>query len=79
MHRSGALREADRTLVKKAGVDPSGKIVFQFYSQETYDKLLLLENIQKGQRRIIEIRRTIFGVKQNAGKYEFFVISQEYR
>ncbi|WP_254513932.1 hypothetical protein [Anatilimnocola floriformis] len=79
MHRSGALRDADRKLVQKAGVDPSGKVVFQFYSQETYDKLLLLENIQKGQRRIIEIRRTIFGVRQAAGKYEFFVISQEYR
>ena len=79
MHRSGALREADRKLVQKAGVDPSGKVVFQFYSPETYTKLLTLENIHKGQRRIIEIRRTVFGVRQTAGKYEFFVISQEYR
>ena len=80
MHRSGALREADRKLVQKAGVDPSGKVVFQFYSQQTYDALLLLENIQKGpMRRIIEIRRTTFGVRQAGGKYEFFVISQEYR
>ncbi len=79
MHRSGALREADRKLVQKAGVDPSGKVVFQFYSPETYTALLTLENIQKGQRRIIEIRRTIFGVKQNGAKFEFFVISQEYR
>jgi hypothetical protein len=79
MHRSGALRDADRRLVQKAGVDPGGKVVFQFYSPETYTALLTLENIHKGQRRIIEIRRTIFGVKQAAGKYEFFVISQEYR
>jgi len=54
-------------------------VVFQFYSPETYTKLLTLENIHKGQRRIIEIRRTVFGVRQTAGKYEFFVISQEYR
>jgi hypothetical protein len=79
LHRSGALREADRSLVKMAGVDPTDKVVFQFYSVETYTRLLVLENNQKGQRRISEVRRTIFGVRQAAGKYEFFVISQEYR
>ena len=79
MHRSGALREADRRLVQKAGVDPAGKVIFQFYSPETYTALLTLENIHKGQRRIIEIRRTVFGVRQTAGKYEFYVIGQDYR
>lgn len=80
MHRSGQLRDADRRLVTKAGVDPNGKVVFQFYSPETYTALLTLENIAKGQKRIAEIRRTVFGVKSSgAGKYEFFVVSQDFR
>ncbi|QDU25712.1 hypothetical protein ETAA8_07820 [Anatilimnocola aggregata] len=79
MHRSGQLRDADRRLAGKAGVDVSGKVVFQFYSPETYTNLLTLENIAKGQRRIIEVRRTVFGVKNVGGRYEFFVISQNYR
>lgn len=79
MHRSGALRDADRKLVQKAGVDPSGKVVFQFYSEETYKALLTLENIKMAPRRIIEVRRTVFGVRQTGGKYEFYVISQDYR
>lgn len=79
MHRSGQLRDADRRLVTKAGVDPNGKVVFQFYSPETYTNLLTLENIAKGQRRIAEVRRTVFGVKASGGRYEFFVISQDFR
>jgi len=79
MHRSGQLRDADRRLAQKAGVNVDTKVVFQFYSPETYTNLLTLENIAKGQRRIIEVRRTVFGVKTTAGRYEFYVISQDYR
>lgn len=79
MHRSGALKKADREIVAKAGVDAGGKVVFQFYSEETYKALLTLENIAMKPRRIIEVRRTVFGVRGSAGKYEFYVISQDYR
>ncbi len=82
MYRNGPLRDADRALAAKAGVDPSGKIVFQFYPPEMYKQLLTLENIQMGKRRIIEVKRTVFGVRPAAGaagRFEFFVISQEYR
>ena len=79
-HRDNELREADRQLVQKAGVDPSGKIVCQFYSQQMYDKLLLLENIHKGpSRRITQVRLTTFGIRQVGDQYELFVVSQEYR
>ena len=57
---------------------PEGRVVFQFYNQKMYDNLLLLENIRKGQRRIKEVRKTIFGVRGTAGRYEFFVIDQLY-
>jgi hypothetical protein len=44
-----------------------------------YQTLLKLENVRMGKRRIREVRRTVFGVKTVGAKYEFFVISQEYR
>ena len=79
MHRSGQLRQADRQLAEKAGVNTAGRVVFQFYSPQMYNTLLTLENARMGNRRIIEVRRTVFGVRQVRGKYEFYVISQEYR
>jgi hypothetical protein len=78
LHRSGELRQADRQLAAKAGVKADGRIIFQFYDQQTYQLLLTLENARKGNRRIAEVRRTIFGVKENNGRYEFYVIDQQF-
>ena len=78
LHRSGKLRDADRQLAAKAGVDPQGKVVFQFYTPATYQTLLALENSRMGSRRIAEVRKTVFGVREADGRYEFFVISQHY-
>jgi len=78
MHRSGELRQADRELVKRAGLSADGRVVFQFYSPQMYTNLLTLENIRKGNRRIKEVRKTIFGVRGTPGKYEFYVIDQLY-
>jgi hypothetical protein len=79
LHRSGELRQADRELAAKAGVNTTGRVVFQFYSPQMYQTLLTLENAKMGKRRIREVRRTVFGVKAVGAKYEFFVISQDYR
>lgn len=79
MHRSGTLRDADRTLAAKAGVDTEGKVVAQFYSRDMYQTLLALETTARGSRSISDVRRTIFGVKETAGRFEFYVISQEFR
>ena len=78
LHRSGELRQADRQLAKKAGVDTEGRIVFQFYDDALYKRLLTLEAARRGTRRIAEVRRTIFGVKKSGALYEFFVIDQHY-
>ena len=78
LQKSGELRQADRQLAAKAGVPIDGRIVFQFYDQSTYQTLLQLEAVRKGNRRIAEVRKTVFGVKDNGGKYEFFVIDQQY-
>jgi len=78
LHRSGELRAADRRLAAKAGVNTDGRVVFQFYDQKTYTRLLALENQHKGSRRIREVRKTIFAVRGTAGSYEFHVIDQHY-
>jgi hypothetical protein len=79
LHRSGELRAADRQLVERAKVATTGRVVFQFYDQETYDLLLRLEHERMGpMRRISQVRRTIFGVRGSAGRYEFYVIDQLY-
>jgi len=78
LQRSGELRLADRQLAAKAGVQTDGRIVFQFYDQSTYQSLLQLEAVRKGNRRIAEVRKTVFGVKESGGRYEFFVIDQQY-
>jgi hypothetical protein len=79
LHRSGALRSADRNIASAAGVNTDGKVVFQFYSQKTYNALLTLENDAMRPRLISAVRRTVFGVRGSPGNYEFYVLSQDYR
>lgn len=79
LHRSGELRAADRQLAAKAGVSTEGRIVFQFYDDAMYRKLLGLEAVRRGQRRIAEVRRTVFGVQKTGALYDFFVIEQQYQ
>jgi hypothetical protein len=78
LHRSGELRAADRQLAAKAGVKTDGRVVFQFYNEATYKNLLAIEAARKGNRRIKDVRKTVFGVRSNRGQYEFFVIDQQY-
>jgi hypothetical protein len=79
LHRTGELRAGDLELAAKAGVKTEGRVVFQFYSQDTYRSLLALEAAKKGTRRIKDIRRTVFGVRESRnGEYEFYVIEQHY-
>jgi hypothetical protein len=78
LHRSGELRAGDRQLAERAGVKTEGRIVFQFYDQATYQMLLRLEAEAKGSRRIKDVRKTVFGVKSVAARYEFYVVEQHY-
>lgn len=78
LHRSGELRQADRQLAARSGVTTDGRVVFQFYSDQMYQQLLTLEAQRKGDRSISQVRRTVFGVRGTAGRYEFYVIDQLY-
>jgi hypothetical protein len=79
--KEGSVREADRTLARKAGIEVSDRVVFQFYTPEMYVRLLVLENerMREGKHRIIEVKKTTFGVRGPPGKWEFFVLDQKYR
>ena len=79
LYKTGNLREADRALARKAGIEVSDRVVFQFYTPEMYKQLLTLENVRMGKRRIIEVKKTTFGLRGSAGKWEFFVLDQQYR
>ena len=75
--RSGKLKEADRDLMARAGVPVAGKVVLQFYPDETEQTLLQLEKNFKG-RDAATIRKTRYGVRAAGRGYEFYVIDQTY-
>ena len=43
-----------------------------------YRTLLGLEAARKGNRRISEVRRTVFGIRAVGSRYDFYVIEQQY-
>jgi hypothetical protein len=79
LYRGGPLKAADRKLAQDAGINIQGRIVFHFYNQATYDKLLTLENEKMRPRRIKEVLRTVFGIRPAGNGFEFYVIRQDYR
>ena len=70
---------ADRQLLKKAGVDTTGRYVTQFYPDMLYKALLRLEKAQSGGRKTSEIQKTVFRVRPDGSGYRFYVGQQEYR
>jgi len=77
--RKGPLAQADKSLLAKAGVDTDGRIVLQFLPPPVEGQMALLEAQQAKGKKLNEIRRTVFGVRGSAGKYEFYVLEQDYR
>ncbi len=76
--RSGPLSAADRDLLARAGIPVGGGIMLQFYPAETENILAELERQRAGKRDVNEIRKTIFGVRQQDDTYAFYVIDQKY-
>ncbi len=69
-------KEADITLLAKAGLDVGDKVIFQFYPAKTETDLEQLE-VRYRRRQPAEIRSTRFGVVPVGNSYAFEVISQE--
>jgi hypothetical protein len=69
----GDLKEADRALALQAGLSVDGRIVAQFYPDDVKQQLELLEKGAIGARPLASVRRTVFGIRKAAGRWEFFV------
>lgn len=74
--KKGKLRDADRALMKQAGVASDG-LILMFWPEDTEQQLLRLEHDFKG-RNASAIRKTRFGVrrKDSDKAYEFYVMEQ---
>lgn len=78
--RRGSLREADRQLAQRAGLDPRGGVLVQFIPPELEQRLALLEKefAEQRSRQVFEIRQTRFGIRTAGGGYEFYILDQRY-
>lgn len=74
--KKGKLRDADRALLKKAGVVSEG-LILMFWPDEAEQQLLRLEHDFQG-RDVSTIRKTRFGIRRNKSEkgYEFYVLEQ---
>lgn len=80
--KSGTLKQFDEQLLGRAGISTAGRMVMQFYPEETEDRLawIEMENAKKlGHPNVKEFLRTIFGVRPAGRGYEFYVIEQRFR
>ena len=76
--RSGPLQQADRELLKRAGIDLAGRVVMQFYPAATEQSLALLEKEAAKGRDVNEIRRTVFDIRSEGDTFQFVVKSQQF-
>jgi hypothetical protein len=74
--KQGSLQEADRELLKKAGIDSGRRLVLQFYPADVENQLAALELAHAKGRPASKIRKTLFGVKIEGNTYSFHVLRQ---
>lgn len=77
--RKGPLAAADKSLLQKAKIDTTGRVILQFLPEQIELQMRTLEAEHAKGKKLSEIRRTAFGVKGTGGKYEFYVAEQDYR
>ena len=79
--RYGPLRQADYTLLKRAGIDPDGRVVMQFFPPEVESRLTQLEAdyAASKQRGLSDIQTTIFAVVGTTDGYKFEIKEQTLR
>lgn len=77
--RKGPLAAADKTLLQKAKIDTTGRIILQFLPEPVELQMRTLEAEYAKGKKLSQIRRTAFGVKSTGAKFEFFVAEQDYR
>jgi hypothetical protein len=71
----------DKQLLGKAGIKTQGRLVLQFYPEETERLLMTVEasTDEARQHKPQEFLKTIFGVEETRSGFEFVVIEQYFR
>lgn len=77
--RKGQLAAADKSLMQKAKIDTTGRVILQFLPETIELQMRTLEAEYAKGKKLSEIRRTAFGVKSVGATHEFFVAEQDYR
>lgn len=76
--RRGTLMEADRELLRRAGVDPGDRLILKFLPPEVEAQLVELEKAAAGPR-YDRIRTTYFAVVPQGNGFRFAVVDQVLR
>ncbi len=79
---SGTLKRFDQQLLRRAGINVTGRITVQFYPPDVEDKLATIEMAhaqRNGRDHVKQIAKTVFGVRRAGNGFEFYVESQRYR
>lgn len=76
--RSGTLRDLDNTLLSRAKIRTTDRIVAQFYPAQLESTLADLEKQFATPRNVAEVRHTVFALTAAEKSYVFRVAEQEY-
>ncbi len=77
--KGGALQQFDRTLLTRAGIEHTGRLVVQFYPPDVEKTLADVEQANAPGRSSREFLKTVFGVRPEGDTWEFFVVEQTFR
>jgi hypothetical protein len=76
--RSGALRDLDNTLLSRAKIQTTDRIVAQFYPAQLESTLADLEKQFAAPRNVADVRHTVFALTAADKSFVFRVAEQEY-
>jgi len=76
--RKGELQQADRELLRRAGIDATGRLILKFLPPKLEMQLVQMERTRAGPEAD-HIRATYFVVSPKGGGYEFRITDQSYR
>ena len=77
--QGGKFKAHDRSLLARAGVNTTGRIMCQFYPAAIENQLAVLENQSLGSRQLKQVKKTIFGVVPVGRGFEFKVLEMRWR
>ncbi len=79
--QSGTLAKLDHDLFQRAGITSVRPEIVHFFPGKLERRLIQLEinATHSASQRMKNIRRTLFGVRKNGRRFEFFVVKQQFK